>query len=109
MDDDNEPAPENVPEVSVADNIFGEWGHNGVCERKKTSPINQNARLKKFSGDILPTIEQVFLTLFPMTWVQEVIIPETNKCIKGKVLTVGKFLRWLGLWFIMATFTVQER
>ena len=32
IDDDNEPAPENVPQTSNNNNqVFGEWGHTGLC------------------------------------------------------------------------------
>ena len=32
VDDDNEPAPENLPNPSEAvGDIFGEWGHSGIC------------------------------------------------------------------------------
>ena len=32
VDDDNEPAPENLPNPNeAAGDIFGEWGHSGIC------------------------------------------------------------------------------
>lgn len=62
IDDDNQPAPENVPTPGDApDDIFGEWGHNGVCERKKVGAVNRKARLKNFRSDIAPSIEQIHL------------------------------------------------
>lgn len=35
IDDDNEPLPENIPVEGESDDVMGEWGHNGVCERRK--------------------------------------------------------------------------
>ena len=40
IDDDNEPAPENVPRNSDNNTgVFGEWGHTGLCHRaSRTCP-----------------------------------------------------------------------
>lgn len=45
IDDDNEPAPENLSQEGQGDpmNIFGEWGgHDGLCYRRTTNARNQN-------------------------------------------------------------------
>ena len=31
VDDDNEPAPENLPNPNAVGDIFGEWGHSRTC------------------------------------------------------------------------------
>lgn len=44
----------------------------------------------------------------PKKFVQEVIIPETNKYLK-EPLTYGEFLRWFGMWLLMATTRCDNR
>ena len=45
---------------------------------------------------------QIFEIFFSMGYVKEVMLPETNKELSPPIL-YGEFLRWLGLWFLMAT------
>ena len=46
IDDDNEPAPENVPQTSDNNNqVFGEWGHTGLCYRRMQNIPNNPAKL----------------------------------------------------------------
>ncbi len=35
IDDDNAPAPENIPTAAPTDTIFQGWGHSGQCKREK--------------------------------------------------------------------------
>lgn len=110
IDDDNLPLPENIPTTGEADrdDIFGEWGHSGVCERRKLDAPNRNAQVKNFSSEVSPTVQQMFELFFPMTWVRDVLIPETNKHL-DKPMTIGEFLRWIGMWLIMATTHFESR
>ena len=80
IDDDTQPLPENIPDArsAPADDIMGEWGHNGVCERRKVDTPNRNARLI-FEFDFSPTAQQLFELLFLMKWVKEVLLVKTNK------------------------------
>ena len=46
IDDDNEPAPENVPQTSDNNNqVFGEWAHTGLCYRHMQNIPNNPAKL----------------------------------------------------------------
>ena len=46
VDDDNEPAPENIPTTSTSPNILSnEWGHSGICFCKQNSIANTPAKL----------------------------------------------------------------
>ena len=46
IDDDNEPAPENVPQGEAEDNIFQPWGHNNVCHQRMLGAQQTKASLK---------------------------------------------------------------
>ena len=51
------------------------------------------------------SILEWFLRFLPRQYVQDVLIPETNKSLEDTdvPLTFGEFLRWLGLWLLMST------
>jgi hypothetical protein len=51
----------------------------------------------------------LFELLFPVEHVQNVVIFSIFKHIAGSVVTCGEFLRWLGLWFLMATTSGCDR
>ena len=59
IDDDNEPAPENVPQASEGDteSIFGAWGHTGFCnchiQNIPNHPAKLNFPLDKTEKEIL--------------------------------------------------------
>ena len=90
IDNDNELAPENVPQASEGDteSIFGAWGHTGFCNRRIQNIATLNFPLDKMEKDI---IVQLFQGLFPNN-VLETIISETNKTISGDPLSYGELL-----------------
>ena len=45
---------------------------------------------------------QIFDIFFPVGYVKEFMLPETNKEMSPTLL-YGDLPRWLGLWFLMAT------
>ena len=46
-DDDNDPAPENVPKRSDNnDTVFGEWGHTGFCHHQNAEHAQQSCQIK---------------------------------------------------------------
>ncbi len=50
IDDNNEPTPENIPDLATESNatdVFGEWGFKGVCYRKGDGHINRGANIPK--------------------------------------------------------------
>lgn len=111
IDDDNEPAPENIPSPTDA-NVgvsFGEWSHNGVCARRMIGGENVKARLKNFPPNVTPTFLQLFELMIPKDFINEVILVETNKKINGPVLMYGEFLVFVGLQFLMATTRCDNR
>ena len=59
----------------------------------------------------MATSVQLFEHLFPKTYLQEVVLVETNKNLgkEEKPITYGELLRFLGLWFEMATTHFENR
>ena len=111
VDNDNDPLPENVPGFQPRGNpecSYKEWGHSGICQRKINGAIESKATLN-FPSSFSPTLVDIFNLLFPKKFVEDVILVQTNKELKLGALTYGEFLRWLGLWFLMATIQGPER
>ena len=103
VDDDRDPAPENVPLVDVfeVDNACS-WGWDGICNRKITGATNIRPSFTSLHGTILQTISYVtmFLVFFPRKFIEEVMIQEMNKHLEDYV-TLGEFLRYIGLWLVI--------
>jgi hypothetical protein len=94
VDDDNEPVPENVPDRNTTDSIMAaEFGHSGVCPRRMMGAANNKAKIH-FANNIHPTRLQLFELFFPMAYIREVLLVETNNVLNGKELEYGEFLQW---------------
>jgi hypothetical protein len=102
IDDDNQPAPENVVQTPHdTDNMFDEWGFKGFCERRKEQLGKFDAKFENYNGQYDP--QSLFEHLFPIKWVKEVLIVETSRQLNDNPLTYGEFLRFYGLWLTMST------
>ena len=104
IDDNNELACKNVPQTSDNNNqVFGEWGHTGLCychmQNIPNKPAKLNFPLDTTQNDIYV---QLFEGLFPTTFLK-MIITEMNKKFSGDPVTYGELLRWIGLWILMST------
>ncbi|KAG7356336.1 transposase IS4 [Nitzschia inconspicua] len=112
VDDDNRPAPENIPARNESvPNIFNAaWGHSGSCNRKKTGPRDYKPRLEFGNNESMPTVLKIFESFFFQSFIKNVIIPATNQTMPGnRPLTYGEFLVFIGLWLLMATIVGPER
>ena len=69
------------------------WGWMGVCHR----------RSQCFTKSKAASIFDTFLCLFPRHFIENVLLAETNTHIKGKPLTLGEFIMWIGCWLYLAT------
>ena len=49
------------------------------------------------------SILTMFLTFLPKKFIEDVVLAETNNQLQGEKVEIGEFLRFLGLWFFMAT------
>ena len=109
VDDDNQPLPENVPsptdKAPNAPQFFSNWEHSVNCYCCLEGGRRNKARLS-FNSEVKPTIEQIIEMFFFKNFVIDIIIPQTNLNLqhdKHRPTTYGEFLRWIGLWFLMAT------
>lgn len=107
VDDDNEPAPENVPVETEHQegNTQQQWGWQGIDHWKSIGGQTTKASLIGLSGIALEgqTIVSMFLLFFlGKTFLEDVIIQKANTKLE-KMLNIGEFLRYLGLWLIMST------
>jgi len=109
VDDDNDPAPENIPTADAPignedDGLFPgqSWGVDSFVD-----PMNNNGWTKPpgFNEDFnIRTASwlDLFIFLFPITWFKTVLIPKTNENLQSDV-TFGEMLRYIGLRLRMAS------
>jgi len=113
VDDDNDPAPENVPAlwdvapVGNGDLFEGQsWGWDGV-DRRVTAGGNYDE--PSFANSWTPigkTYLEIFLHFLPMTWIATVLVPLTSTSIinsAAQEMSLGEFYRFLGIRLMMAT------
>ena len=110
VDDDNQLAPENIPTMTNTPSIIStEWGHEGVCFRKKSNHSNSPAVLIHPVDTTRDDINlQLFEHLFPNNFLQEVMIPTMNWKLSNPVL-YGELLSWIGLWVLMSMVDGSDR
>lgn len=105
VDDDNDPAPENVPNPRQAQQqdggvVYQDWGSRTLCLRRSEGCLHPNPKL----GKPMPETRLGWFLLFiPMAYITTVLLVETNKVLPGKKLLLGEFIRFIGLWLLMST------
>jgi hypothetical protein len=114
VDDDNEPAPENIPTEDApvaADDNNGlyenqQWGWEGIDQRRINYAVDQPPQFHDGWSPKNKSWYDIFIMLFPFTWLQMVLLEMTSKSLHAvgeAELTLGELLRYLGLWMLMAT------
>ena len=110
VDDDNDPAPENIPDNQPLPNTNQTWGCTGMDYRAQANVMNVNPNLEHRLSDLQPdldslTLASLFMTFFPTNFLFDVILKATNKTLNGeqKEITKGELLRFIGIWLFMAT------
>jgi hypothetical protein len=109
IDNNNEPAPENIPASLDNNNIAAtdglEWGWAGIDHRKWANGQAMKARINCLSGIALQgaTLLTMLLLFLPWKFIEDVILVQTNNKILGSTVTFEEFLRFLGLWLYMST------
>ena len=113
INDDNAPAPENIPTPNEnTDGIFGEWEHSGSCFRAMAGGRRLKARIS-YPPHIRPSLFNLFELFFFTPFVKNIIIPQTNNRLEAngfhRDLSYGEFLRWIGVWLLMSTLHGPDR
>ena len=105
VEDDNDPAPENIPEPggSVTDGVTQTWGWSGADQRSLFGATDHQPKMKTVRGILLETITYpaMFLLLFPRLFLEDVILLATNSNLTKK-MDLSEFLVFIGLWFILS-------
>ena len=94
VDDDNEPAPENIPQSTdpISSPLNTEWGHSGFCYRKSLSMPNTDAKL---IFHVNPTDDDYYLQLFEGFFPKDLlnmILEGIDTKINSDLVTYGEFL-----------------
>ena len=106
IDDDNEPAPKNVP--ATADNsnrlLSTEWGHDGFCFRRSQNFGSTQAK-SSFSVDATSQrcYVQLFEGFFPKQLLLNVINFVNEKMDGDEEVVYGEFIWRIGIWVLMST------
>ena len=105
VDDDNEAAPENVPQQNESQDspLKTKWGHSGYCYRKMMNFGNHKAKLNFHAN---PTKNDFYLQLFEGLFPTNLLytmVDGVNTTMKGERLSYGELLHWIGLWTMMST------
>ena len=97
VDDDNQPAPENLPPPNAQENCpveYEPWDSIVICNRRSKS--GRSAKKPFLLGE--PRGSDVFAWFkffLPWKFLSETVLVATNLVIEGKALTEGEFLRYI--------------
>ena len=110
VDDDNESSPENVPDTEPLPECNQTWGWNGIDYRAQSKSMNLQPTLARSLDEITSdpcrrTLLSLFMTNFPMSYLVQCILKETNKNLEPDIaeVSLGELLRFIGIWFFLAT------
>ncbi len=107
VDDDNEPAPENIPQAedSIEDCEFFAWDETTLDERRKAGVRDVKPLLVK-ADSTLQTILGYYVHFLPVSFIKSILIPATNERIlsSDSIIRGGKFsilVRYytVGIWY----------
>ena len=83
------------------------WGWNGFDSCRAFTPTDVDAGFHQQWSPKDWSWLDIFLSLFPCEWLQNVLIEKTDEAMKvtgeRKDFTFGEFLLYIGLWLLMAT------
>jgi hypothetical protein len=114
VDDNNEPAPENVPAGNAPPVNGGallevqEWGWDGIDRRAMLQGLMYNG--STFTNDWSPngkSFSEIFLHCFPCYFLEVTIVEATNNVLLAVNVvrtTYGELLRYLGIMLLMSCY-----
>eukprot|EP00559_Dactyliosolen_fragilissimus_P002711 CAMPEP_0184872744 /NCGR_PEP_ID=MMETSP0580-20130426/41459_1 /TAXON_ID=1118495 /ORGANISM="Dactyliosolen fragilissimus" /LENGTH=665 /DNA_ID=CAMNT_0027375583 /DNA_START=1012 /DNA_END=3007 /DNA_ORIENTATION=+ len=114
VDDDNLPAPENIP-IATTSNTTDDshqeigWGWSGIDHRKQLNISEVRANISGITSDAMEHVSfvRMFFLLFPKSLI-ETIIEQTNKKLDSPT-NMGEFMRWIGIWLLLSTLSGYKR
>ena len=116
IDDNNQPAPENLASTEDAtgatDDIMGLWTHSGICKWKATIQHNAKPELTLWTSSLSNLSNlNLFKGLFFSSFIKTTILPQTNQNLPHgeKPILYGEFLCWIGLWMLMGTIVGPQK
>ena len=91
VDDDNEPAPENIPAPNLRNkldpntglNEGQSWGWNGICYCKTMTLMKEKATFHHNWKPHSKSFLEVLLQWLPVKWIGHTIIDATNESLKA--------------------------
>ena len=103
VDDDKEPAPENIPtsDDTGTDDMYGDWGSEPLCVRRVLGVINLQPTLVGADRS-MHTVLGFFLHFLPVKFFKTTILLATNKTLSDP-LTWDEFLRFISILLLFAT------
>ena len=108
IDNDNDPAPENIPRQGENNTGTGNWRIEVIiCPRKSGNLQNSVASFRHYSHNAIlcMSLLQLFLVMFPEDYLEEVLIPDTNKGLSVP-MNLQEYIHWVGCWLYMACWVV---
>ena len=105
VDDDNDPAPENVPAAttpSTTSCIYLDWGSNTLDPRRIKNLSNYKVVLRDFDMATNNSILTHFLHFLPVDFIKEVLLEQINQLIVPPCL-FPEFTRFLALVLLIGT------
>ncbi len=109
VDDDNKPAPENVPDSQVVfSRLFDSqsWGYDGIDRRRASVPIDNQPTFQGGWTAKNKILMEVFLKMLPYNFFKTVVLEKTSSAlVENKFLALGEgeFLRYISIWLLMLT------
>ena len=108
VDDDNEPAPENVltaeqaQQELMANSIYNEWDSCAICHRFTQGMRYERAQLVHTLDSTSSYLDH-FIYFLPTNYIKDILLVQTNKEGGEEDITWGELLVYFGLWFLMAS------
>ncbi len=113
VDNDNEPAPKNIPppnirnEIDESTGLFGgqQWKWNGICQRKAITQKKETASFHSWAP-CNKSLLDVFLHWMPTPWLEMTVLEATNESLKNAKepeMTMPELYVFFGLWLLMGT------
>ncbi len=87
----------------MVDNLNWKGEEGIICPRKVAHLPNSFAGFTHYSREAVQRMSKLdlFMILFPVKYLKEVLIPETNKKLDVP-LDLQEFIKWVGCWLYMS-------